>query len=308
VIRRSAAANEPMTLFLLFHLLAQAPQPAFKSSTDLAVVHVSVVDKHAGFVSGLPREAFAVFEDGRPQPIAFFANDDTPVSVGLIIDSSQSMLPRREAVIAAGMAFAESSHPDDEMFSLNFNERIWPGLPDGQAFTTRHAELHAALTRTGSRGKTALFDAIDAALTHLDGGTKSRKVLIVVSDGGDNASTKRYEAVLDAALRRDVVIYAVGIYDQYDKDAKPELLRELAAATGGEACFPKKLVEVRPTLERIARDIRSSYTIGYVPPAGRPTSARKIRVDVHPMDGRKLGVRARSTYIKDPPQTRRDDE
>ena len=289
-----------MTLVPLILVLAQAPQhaPAFKSSTDLAVIHVSVVDKHAGFVSGLPRDAFAVYENGRPQPIALFANDDTPVSVGLVIDSSQSMFTRRDAVIAASMAFAESSHPDDEMFTLNFNERVWPGLPDGQAFTSDHAELHAALNRSGSRGKTALFDAIDAGLSHLDAGTMTRKVLIVVSDGGDNASAKRYEDVLDAALRRDVVIYTVAIYDGYDRDANPQVLRDLAAATGGEACFPKGLADVGPALERIAHDIRSSYTIGYAPPAGATAAARSIRVDVRPQ-GRKLTVRARSAYIKD---------
>jgi VWFA-related protein len=289
-----------MTLVPLILVLAQAPQhaPAFKSSTDLAVLHVSVVDKHAGFVSGLPRDAFAVYENGRPQPIAFFENEDTPVSVGLVIDSSQSMFTRRDAVIAASMAFAESSHPDDEMFTLNFNERVWPGLPDGQAFTSDHAELHAALNRSGSRGKTALFDAIDAGLSHLDAGAMTRKVLIVVSDGGDNASAKRYEDVLDAALRRDVVVYTVAIYDGYDRDANPQVLRDLAAATGGEACFPKRLADVGPALERIARDIRSSYTIGYAPPAGGTAAARSIRVDVRPQ-GRKLTVRARSAYIKD---------
>src|SRR5262245_19903459 len=105
-----------MPLFLLFPFLAQVQHaPAFKSSTDLAVVHVSIVDKHAGFVSGLPRESFVIYEDGRPQTIAFFEDDDTPVSVGLLIDSSQSMFMRRDAVIAAGMAFAESSRPDDEI-------------------------------------------------------------------------------------------------------------------------------------------------------------------------------------------------
>ena len=286
---------------LLALLLVQASQsaPAFKSSADLAVVHVSVIDRHAGFVAGLPRDAFAVYEDGRPQSIAFFKNDDTPVSVGLVIDSSQSMFTRRDAVIAAGMAFAESSHPDDEMFTLNFNERVWPGLPDGQAFTSDHAELHDALNRSGSRGRTALFDAIHAGLAYLDGGARTRRVLIIVSDGGDNASRTRYENVLDEALRRDVVIYTVGIYDAYDRDAKPELLRQLAASTGGEACFPRKLEEVGPALQRIARDIRSSYTIGYVPPDGGKTAARRIRVDVHPRDGRKLAVRARSAYVKD---------
>jgi Ca-activated chloride channel homolog len=287
-----------LSLFLLLALVSQHA-PTFKSSADLSVLHVSVVDKHAGFVSGLPRDAFVVYEDGRPQPIALFENEDTPVSVGLVIDSSQSMLTRREAVIAAGMAFAESSHPDDEMFTLNFNERVWPGLPEGKAFTSDHAELHDALNRSASRGQTALFDAIHAGLAHLDGGAKTRKVLIVVSDGGDNASHTAYRDVLDDALRRDVVVYAVGIYDDYDKDAKPALLRELAAATGGEACFPRKLEDVAPALERIARDIRSSYTIGYTAPPDGKQSPRTIRVDVHPTGGRKLSVRTRSAYIKD---------
>jgi len=296
-----------MPLFLVFQLLAQAPRasPAFKSGTDLAVLHVSVVDKHAGFVSGLPRDAFAVYEDGRPQPIAFFQNDDTPVSVGFVIDSSQSMFTRRDAVIAAGMAFAESSHPGDEIFTLNFNERIWPGLPDGQAFTSNHAELHEALNRSAARGQTALFDAVAAGLTHLDGGSMTRRVLIVVSDGGDNASRTRYADVLDAALRRDVVIYTVGLYDDYDRDARPEILRQLAAATGGEACFPRKLEEVAPALERIASDIRSSYTIGYVPPESDRAAPRRIRVDVRPPAGRRLSVRARSAYRNDPVEARR---
>jgi Ca-activated chloride channel homolog len=296
-----------MPLILLLQLLAQSAQGrhAFTSSSELAVLHVAVVDKHAGFVGGLPRDAFVVYEDGRPQAIRFFEHEDTPVSVGLLIDSSMSMMMRRDAVIAAGMAFAESSHPDDEIFTLNFNERLWPGLPDGQAFTSNHAELHEALNRSGMRGKTALFDALHAGLTHLDGGTKTRRVLIVISDGGDNASRTSYADVLEAALRRDVVIYTVGIFDSYDRDAKPEILRELAAATGGEAFFPRKLDEVSPALERIARDIRSSYTIGYVPPEdGRP-AARRIRVDVHPPSGRKLTVRTRSTYVKDSPEARR---
>src|SRR5204863_3945042 len=142
--------------------------------------------------------------------------------------------------------------------------------------------------------KTALFDALKQGLTHLDGGAKTRKVLIVVSDGGDNASTTTYQEVLDAALRRDVVIYAVGLLDEYDKEANPRLLRELTAATGGEVCFPRKLEDVTPALERIARDIRSSYTIGYVPPADAAKTPRRIRVDVHPGDGRKLAVRTRT--------------
>lgn len=246
----------------------------------------------------MPRDAFVVREDGRPQPIHFFENEDTPVTVGLVIDSSGSRQARRDSVIAAGMAFAGSSHPADELFTLNFNERVWPGLPPGQPFTTDHDELRKALDRSTARGQTALFDAIAMGLRRLDEGHRSRKVLVVMSDGADNASSTRFDEVLDAALRKDVVIYTVGIYDRHDREAKPDLLRQLADATGGEAFFPRTLGEVRPLLERVARDIRSGYTVGYVPPAGSDgPRRRRVSVDVRSPDGRKLAVRARSAYI-----------
>src|SRR5215467_11137189 len=103
---------------LLLSVLAQA-RPVYASHSDVVVLHVSVLDRHAGFVSDLPREAFAVTEDGRPQQVDFFEHDDTPVTVGLVIDSSTSMVRRREGVIAAGIAFAASSNPADELFTIN---------------------------------------------------------------------------------------------------------------------------------------------------------------------------------------------
>lgn len=287
------------TAVLLLVLIAQAQRsaPTFSSRSDLVVLHVSVVDGRAGFVGGLPREAFVVREDGRAREIAFFENEDTPVSVGLVVDNSASMQRRRDAVIAAGMAFAQSSHPADEIFTLNFNEHVWPGLPDGHAFTTDHDELRVALSRAGARGQTALFDAIDRALEHLDGGTQQRKVLIVVSDGGDNASRRTFDDVLDRALRRDVVIYTIGLDDPVAGEARPKVLRELAAVTGGEAFFPHKNEEITTALERIARDIRSSYTLGYVPDGDRTAGRRRIQVDVHAPDRRGLHARARSLYL-----------
>jgi Ca-activated chloride channel family protein len=288
-----------MLFVLLTALRAQDAQPraSFSSRSELVVLRVSVVDKRAGFVSGLPREAFVVREDGRPQPIHFFENEDTPVTVGLVIDNSGSMQRRRAGVIAAGMAFADSSHPDDELFTLNFNERVWPGLPAGQPFTTDHNELRRALDRSTTRGQTALFDAVAMGLRHLDEGNRTRKVLVVVSDGADNASRTSFADVLDAALRKDVVIYTIGMYDPNDRDAKPRLLRELAEATGGEAFFPRADQDVTPLLQRIARDIRSSYTVGYVPPPGAESQRRSVQVECRSHDGRKLAVRARSSYI-----------
>lgn len=289
-----------MLSILLATLLAQDPQPrpSFSSRSELVVLRVSVVDKRAGFVSGLPRESFVVREDGRPQPIEFFENEDTPVTVGLVIDNSGSMQHRRDGVIAAGMAFADSSHPDDELFTLNFNEKVWSGLPPGQLFTTDRTELRRALDRAVTRGQTALFDAIATGLRQLDQGQRTRKVLVVVSDGADNASQTTFEAVLDAALRKDVVIYTIGMYDPGDREANPRVLRELADSTGGEAFFPRAAQDVTPILQRIARDIRSSYTVGYTPAAGADGQRRRsVQVECRARDGRKLTVRARSSYI-----------
>lgn len=286
---------------ILGALIAQDPsgRATFSSRSDLVVLHVCVVDRQAGYVSGLPRDSFVVRENGRVQPIAVFDQDDTPVTVGLVIDNSGSMAPRRAAVMAAGLAFAQSSNPDDELFAVHFNERVWRGLPSGQAFTNDHSELRAALARSTARGQTALFDALLTALDHVDRGSQPRKVLIVVADGGDNASRARFAEVLEAAARRDVVIYAIGLADPEDREANPRLLRELAQVTGGEAFFPRSNEEIAPVLERIARDIRSSYTIGYTPPAaGAGTDARrKVEVDVHGPGRRKLSVRARTLYL-----------
>lgn len=284
-----------MVSLLLLGLLSQS-RPVYSSHSDLVVLHVSVLDRHAGYVSGLPRDAFAVTEDGRPQQIAFFQHEDTPVTVGLVIDSSGSMVRRRDAVIAAGMAFAASSNPADELFTINFNEHVWPGLEDGEAFTSDASTLRHALGRSTARGKTAFFDALAAALRHLQSGHEPRQVLIVVSDGGDNASSTTCDDILGAALRSDVVIYTVGIFDPADEDKNPKLLRKLAAVTGGESFFPKTNDEVTPVFERIARDIRSSYTIGYVPEEGR-SGEHRLHVDLRDPERRKLAVRARSVYV-----------
>lgn len=275
----------------------QTPRATFSSRADLVVLHVTVLDGREGFVPGLPREAFTVYENGQPQEISFFRNEDSPVTVGLVIDNSTSMHRKREAVIAGGLAFARSSHPDDQLFTINFNERVWPGLPPGRPFTSDLDEFRAALQRTTARGRTAFFDALALGLEHIERGREQKKVLIVLSDGGDNASTRRFADVLDAARRSDTVIYTIGMADQYDDGGDPGVLRELARATGAEAYFPKDVRDLTRLLERIARDIRSGYTIGYVPAKQQP-GFQQIRVDVASPEHGTLVVRARSGYAR----------
>jgi Ca-activated chloride channel homolog len=275
--------------------VAQDERAVFSSRSDLVVLHVSVLDRKSGFVPGLPREAFSVFEDGKPQTIRFFHNEDSPVTVGLVMDNSASMQRKREALIAAGLAFAKSSRPDDELFAVHFNERVRFGLPPERPFTSDVGELRAALERSTARGRTALFDAVAAALMHLQRGAAQKKVLILISDGGDNASTKRFADVLDMARRSDAVIYAIGLSDEYDSDSDPNVLEELARATGAEAYFPTKVSDAARILERIAHDIRSGYTIGYMPVDGK-AGYHAVQVEVA-SEGRKYTVRARSGYV-----------
>lgn len=306
-------ASRGLSIAMLLCLPVLAPAPAsqdpppkvFASRSEVVVVHVSVRDRKLHLVSGLPRDAFSVFENGQPQAVTFFENEDHPVTVGLVVDSSGSMHRKREDVIAAGLAFARSSHPKDELFTINFNESVWEGLPPSVPFTTDIEQLRRALLRSTARGQTALFDAIRASLTHLDQGREAKKVLIVVSDGGDNASKTTYADVLDAALRMDAIIYTIGIYDEYERDAKPELLKKLAESTGGAAFFPRDPSEATQILERIAAEIRSGYTLGYVP-SSNTSGYRAIRVDVRAPDGRKLTVRARSGYVAGPPADHHD--
>ncbi len=273
-----------------------APRKVFSSTSEVVMVHVSVRDRKSRLVPGLPREAFSVFENGQPQAITYFENEDRPVTVGLVVDSSGSMQRKRDDVIAAGLAFAKSSHAQDEMFTVNFNEEVWKGLPPAIAFTTDFEELRRALLRSGARGQTALFDAIKTALNHLEQGHEEKKVLVVVSDGGDNASKTTYDQVLDTALRMDAIIYTIGVYDEYATEAKPDLLKKLAESTGGASFFPQDPSEATQILQRVAAEIRSGYTLGYSP-AAAAGGFRTIRVGVHAPDGRKLNVRARSGYV-----------
>lgn len=290
----------------------QEPQPGravFTARSDLVVLHVSVVDRKTGFVSGLPRDAFSVYEDGRPQPIAFFHSEDSPAAVGLVIDSSTSMHRKREALIAGGLAFARASHPQDEMFTVHFNERVWFGLPPEQLFTTDPSVFRSALQQSTARGRTALFDGVAAALKHIEQSTAAKKALVVISDGGDNASATPRSDVLAAVDRSSVLVYTVCLVDEadaYDGEADPDTMEDLSHASGAETFVLRKVGDVTRVLERIARDIRSGYVIGYVPSAAAASGRRSIRVDVTGPNRRKLVVRTRSGYGR-PPETQHHD-
>ncbi|HEY3823776.1 MAG TPA: VWA domain-containing protein [Bryobacteraceae bacterium] len=272
--------------------------PVISVDSRLVVVQASVRNRSGEIVSGLGKSDFTVFEDGHRQSISVFLEGDVPVAVGLVVDNSGSMKNKRADVTAASVELALSSNPRDRMFVINFNEHVRFGLPDGKAFSSSVAELEKALERATPEGETALYDAVSAGLSQLEKSDCERRVLIVVSDGGDNASHHNPEELLKEARRSDAVIYTVGLFDEDNRDSNPRTLHRLAGSTGGEAFFPRMPSEVVRICRQIAKDIRTQYTIGYSPANTRFDGRfRRIKVRASDTTGEPLSVRARAGYV-----------
>lgn len=280
----------------------QGPErPVFSAGSELVVLHVTVKDKRGAYVADLPLEAFGVIEDGRAQTVRVFTDTDTPATVGLLIDSSASMHSNRHLIIAGATAFAEASQPGDEFFALTFNEEVYPALPPAAPFTSDSSVLHAALERgITARGRTALYDALSAGLDYLERGSRERKVLIVVSDGGDNASRlATRERVISKAQASNAVIYTVAVLDQAGgSGGNPALLQELAQASGGEAYRPREPRKIAAVLGEIARSIKHTYTVGYSSTnTAHDGTFRRVRIVVTAPPGRPLVARTRTGYL-----------
>ncbi len=272
----------------------------YRISVDVRLVALQAVvhDKQRRFVSDLSERDFEVYEDGVRQSIRLFRHEDVPVTVGLVVDHSGSMRTKLTEVIAATRTFVKSSNPEDQMFVVNFNEKVSLGLPAGIRYTGSAIELERAVWRAPATGMTALYDAIVARLQGLRASKLDKKGLVVISDGGDNASKAGLQQVLKLAEQSSAMIYTIGIFDEDDPDRNTGALTRLARATGGQAFFPGQLNEVVEICESIARDIRNQYAIGYVSTnTARNDSYRAIRVVARTKDHGKLSVRTRSGYI-----------
>jgi len=264
---------------------------------DLVVFNVTVTDGRDRHVSGLKASDFHILEDNRSQEITLFAPEDVPASIGFIIDNSSSMHEKRAYVERAALAFTNASNSEDEMFVVKFNERVYLGLPPSIPFTNDLAEIRSALLQTAPVGMTALYDALSAGIEHLKTGTRDRKALVVLSDGGDNASRRRLDDVLELAQRSSATIYTIGIYDISDIDRNPGVLRKIAKLSGGRAYFPDSLNDMEQVWRDIAGGIRSQYTIGYHSSnPNRNGPFRKVTITAGRNGGRGLRVITRAGY------------
>ena len=268
----------------------------FKHDVDEVLLHATVQDDKNHLVTNLERSAFTVFEDGKPQNIISFHNEDIPVAMGIVIDNSGSMREKRNKVNQAALNLVRSSNPKDEVFVVNFNDEYYLD----QDFTNDLLKLKEALEKIDARGGTALYDAVVASGDHLKRNARlEKKVIFVVTDGEDNASNESLEqAVKQLQEENGPQVYAIGILgdEEHPKRAK-RALETIAQRTGGIAFFPKTLDEVDEISRTIAHDIRNQYAIGYKPTSPRTVGGfRAVKVEAKAKGHNKLTVRTKSGY------------
>ncbi len=267
----------------------------FKADVQEVLLQATVVDQHQRPVTELQQSAFEVFEDGRPQQITSFRREDIPVALGIVIDNSGSMRMKRPSVNAAALNLVRASNPQDQVFVVNFNNDYYLD----QDFTGNVSLLRDALDRIEARGGTALYDALVASSDHLmKSATLQKKVILVVTDGEDNASRLTLpEAIRAIAVDGGPTVYAIGLLGEERERKARRALQKLAEQSGGVAYFPANVDAVEAISQQIAHDIRNQYAIGYKPSTPKTDGGyRQVKVKASASGYRGLTVRTRSGY------------
>lgn len=291
-------------------LVAQAPPqpqplppPAFTFTANVGevLVQTDVLDKRGREITNLPAVDFNVYENGVKQTIKSFSHDDAPVSIGILVDNSGSMRPKVVQVDRAALNFVRSSNPQDEVFIVKFNDEYHLVAP----FTNSIPALEKDLGSIEPESSTALYDAVINADTYLrQYGRNPKKVLLVITDGQDDASSHSLETALRLLQSQNApLIYAIGLVDKDDsRGARREgqrVLQEFADATGGLAYFPKSLEQVDGITRMVAQDIRQQYSLVYRSNQTAP-GFRAIRVEIHDPHRKHLTAHTRKGYVAQP--------
>ncbi len=291
----AAGAQQPLT---------PDDQTVIRVDTRLVVLHCAVVDRKGGLITNLPQSAFKVYENKVEQPIRLFKREDVPVSLGIVIDNSGSMREKRARVEAAALRLVKASNPQDEVFVVNFNDEAYLDVP----FTSDITKLEEGVARIDSRGGTALRDAVSMSIDYLkQEGKKDKKVLLVITDGNDTASTGvTLEKLVEKIHRSEVLIYGIGILGKEDARDRKRAMRAIDAmtrASGGASYFPGDVAEVEQIAVQVAHDIRNQYVIAYSPlNQTLDGTFRSIRVVT---TGGRYSVRTRSGYYATPEPNKR---
>jgi Ca-activated chloride channel homolog len=281
----------------------------YKLSVDVELVQlpVSVFDARGIPVRDLRQEQFAVYEDKVLQNILLFKQEDVPLSVGLVVDASVSMLDKLDRLHAAALTFVRESNPEDETSIFSFGDEVVLE----QDFTNNVSDLRRALEATPLSESTAFYDAIFLAAKQVQArGSRDKKVMLVITDGEDNRSKYSLRQALKALSESKVIVYTVGLLG---RDTPPyamrtetamRALKQIAEVSGGAYFFPNSADEVQEICQKIARDLRNQYTIGYRPSnRSLDGSWRKVAVQLNlPEKSPSLTLRTKQGYYA--PKTR----
>ena len=260
------------------------PEATLRVDTSLVLIPAQVTTREGSPIMDLKRGDFRIYEDGAEQAIAYFAKDDAPVSIGLLLDSSGSMKNKKQKSSEAAAAFFKTANSEDEFFLIEFDERPKLAVP----FTTDTELLYHEISHSRPYGQTSLFDAIHMALGVMKAARHDRKALVIVSDGGDNRSRHTFTAIKSDVLEADIQLYAMGIFgpegasqDSPEESNGPMLLDQLAELTGGRH-FPVLNLSGLPEVSaRIGQLLRNRYLLGYNPTnASRDGRYRGIKLDL----------------------------
>jgi len=275
-------------------------------TVDLVMIYASVVDKNNHFVSGLEQNRFRVFEDGVEQKIESFTREEVPVSMGIVLDLSGSMRGKIEQVNRAALAFLKAGNPGDEFFLIGFNDDV-ELLQD---YTNDIDEAGDALENIVVAGKTHLYDAVYLGVEKTQAGAKSKKALVVITDGNDDTSYYSLKELIAKIRESDVQVFCVGLLDDLpnkgifrrwsNSEAKKyhDALVSISEQTGGNAFFPKDVSEIRGVVDEIARDLRGQYSIGYFSsnPA-RDGAYRTVKIELAYKKSGDMKIRHRRGYF-----------
>jgi Ca-activated chloride channel homolog len=269
---------------------AELPDARLRVDMSLVLVPVHVTTPLGVSVTDLNKANFKVFEDNVEQTITHFGKDDAPLSIGLVFDASASMRNKLHKSSEAVAAFFKTANPEDEFFLIEFNERPRLAIP----FTFDSDELYNHIVHTRTMGRTSLLDAIHMAILQMKKASNSRKAIVIVSDGGDNCSRYSVGQIRNTLMESEVQVYAMGIFDLLDSAKKrppeevkgPGLLSELAELSGGRHYPIDDLNELPEISERIGRELRNQYVLGYSPAnLERDGKYRTIKLDLAPPPG-----------------------
>lgn len=286
VFVRTVVTISAVLLFPIIGVIAgqhehQKPEaPAIRLGADLVSLNVMVTDQSGRAILGLRKEDFRVYEDKIEQRVSFFTSDEATVSWGLILDRSGSMMGMMQDVYRAATHVVEEGTDQDQMFAVTFNNRV-EMVSD---FISDRHKLENSLLGLRADGQTALWNAVAFGLDHIKHGKNRKKVLVVLTDGEDNASRIGFRSLVERVEEEDVLIYPVGMFEssmRIGRDSARLELEKLAQATGARAHFPTDVEQCKQAMKEIAREVSQQYSIGYYPTStARDGKWRKIQIKI----------------------------